>query len=417
MEKDVTCASVKLTSPTKTLTAKALYCIVLLLVLIFVSLASSQVKAAEPGVSPDRIVFGQSAPLTGRTSKIAHSMGAGIRAAFDEINLQGGISGRRLELVSEDDAYDPAKAKQVVQSFIDSKEIFAIIGSIGTPTAKITAALADEHGVPFIAPFTGSERLRNKQRYSTVVNLRPTYKQETSAWVEYLSGIGISRIAVFYRDGTYGRAGLRGVVEALRKRDLLLAARGSHARNLTAVSSAVWEIRQSDPQAIGMVSSYRATSDFIRHARLQGLNPVFLNLSVVGVQAVIDELGDEAQGIIVSQVFPSPHDQSVPLVAQFTKSIDEYAAKNALDAELMKNYITLEGYLAAHLVIHVLQQIDDGELTRKALLDYIFNTQEIEIGGVQLVFKAGENQGLHKVYITEIGTDNRLVTLKSIDMQ
>ena len=235
--------------------------------------------------------------------------------------------------------------------------------------------------------------------------------------MEYLTSIGINRIAVFYRDDAYGRTGLRGVVEELRKRDLLLAARGSHARNLTVVSSAVWEIRDSEPQAIGMVSSYRAVSDFIRYTRLQGLNPLFINLSVVGVQALIDELGDEAQGLVFSQVLPSLNDQTLPLVAQFTKSMDEYTRKNSLDAKSTRNYISFEGYLAARFAIHVLQQIDEGELTRQSMLDYIFNTQEFDIGGVSLFFKEGENQGLHKVYLTEIGESNQIVPLDSIDMR
>ena len=398
-------------------TASILSRILLLFALIFASLAGSEINASESGVFPDRIVFGQSAPFSGPAWKIAQSITTGIQIAFDEINSQGGINGRQLELVSEDDSYDPAKTREIIQSFIDSDEIFAIIGSVGTPTARVTAALADRHYMPFIAPWSGAGLLRDKERYSTVVNLRPTYKQEANAWVEYLTGIGIDRIAVFYRDDAYGRVGLRGVVEELRKRGMLLVARGSHARNVTVVSSAVWEIRQSEPQAIGMVTSYRTASDFIRHTRLQGLDPVFINLSVVGAQALVDELGDDAQGIIFSQVMPSPYDQSLPLVVQFTKSVDDYARKNSLDADTLKNYISLEGYLAARFVIHVLQRIDSGEITRKAMLDYIFDSQTFEIGGVKLLFKEGGNQGLHKIYITEIGENNQILTLDSIELE
>ena len=126
--------------------------ILLMLALISLS-ADSEVWASESGVFSDRIVFGQSAPLSGRTQKIAQSMMAGIRAAFDEINSQGGIGGRQLILVSEDDSYDPVKARQITQSFIDSNEIFAIIGSIGTPTAKVTAALADQYQPAFHCTF------------------------------------------------------------------------------------------------------------------------------------------------------------------------------------------------------------------------------------------------------------------------
>ncbi len=403
------------TSTGRTIPGKVLF--LFLLLLAFLSLGGSDVKASDSGVFPDRIVFGQSGPFSGRTAKIANSIASGIRAAFDEINSKGGINGRRLELLTEDDSYDPVKTREIAQSFIDSNEVFAIIGSIGTPTGKVTAALADHHQVPFIAPYTGADFLRNKQRYSTVVNLRPTYKQETKAWVEYLTRIGLNRIAVFYRDDAYGRNGLRGVVEELRKRDLLLVARGSHARNLTVTSSAVWEIRKSEPQAIGVVSSYAAASDFIRNTRLQGLDPTFVSISAVGSQALVDELGEDAEGILVSQIVPSPDEQSLPLVAQFNKSMDNYARDNSLDPDSLKSYISLEGYLAARFVIHILQQIDESEPTRKALLDHIFNTQKFTIGGVDLFFKEGENQGLHTVYMTEIGENNQIRTLDSIEMQ
>ncbi|MDE0308909.1 MAG: ABC transporter substrate-binding protein [Acidiferrobacterales bacterium] len=385
--------------------------------LTLATLAGSQVKASDPGVFPDRIVFGQTGPFSGRTERIANSLAWGIRAAFDEVNSQGGINGRRLELLSKDDAYNPAKTKEIAQSFIDSNEIFAFIGSVGTPTGRVTAALADQYGLPFISPYTGAEFLRSKQRYGTVVNLRPAYSEETKAWIEYLTGIGIDRIAVFYRDDAYGRTGLRGVMQELRKRELLLAARGSHARNLTVASSAVWDIRQAEPQAIGIVSSYAATSSFIRNARLQGLNPKFVSLSAVGSEALIDELGDDAQGVLISQVMPSTNDHSVPLVAQFNRAMDAYAMRNDLDSDSWLSYIAFEGYLAARFVIQVLQSADEGEPTRKALLDHIFDTQEFEIGGIDLHFEEGQNQGLHTVYMTEVGRNNQIVVLDSIDVR
>ena len=139
----------------------------------FVVLASmaSGVALAEDGVTDKTIVFGQVAALTGPAQDLGQGMRQGILAAFDEANRGGGIFGRKLELKSRDDGYEPEKTVEATKAILDEDKVFALIGAVGTPTSKVSQPIATQAKVPFIGPFTGAEFLRNPyNRY--VVNVR-----------------------------------------------------------------------------------------------------------------------------------------------------------------------------------------------------------------------------------------------------
>ena len=116
---------------------------------------------AEPGVFPGKILFGQSAVFDGPARALGLGMREGILAAFQEVNAGGGVKGRKLELVSYDDGYEPNRAIANTKKLIDEDRVFALIGEVGTPTSKAAQPIATEAGVPFIGPFTGAEFLRN----------------------------------------------------------------------------------------------------------------------------------------------------------------------------------------------------------------------------------------------------------------
>src|SRR5262249_9772905 len=188
---------------------------------------------AEPGVFDDRIVFGQSAAFEGPAAALGLGMREGILAAFKEANATGGVNGRRLELVSYDDGYEPEKAIANTKRLIEEKGVFALVGAVGTPTSNATQPIATESRVPFIGPFTGAAFLRNPS-LGNVINIRASYYQETEAWIEHLTtDLGVSRIAILYQDDTFGRAGLSGVLKAMEKRGRKLVAAGTFARNTT----------------------------------------------------------------------------------------------------------------------------------------------------------------------------------------
>ncbi len=222
---------------------------------------------AENGVFPDKIVFGQVAALEGPAQALGQGMREGILAAFGEVNRTGGINGRKLELKSLDDGYEPEKTIEPTKKLINEEKVFALVGAVGTPTSKAAQPIATEAKVPFIGPFTGAEFLRNPyNRY--VVNVRGSYYQETEAWVEHLTkDLGVSKIAILYQDDVFGLAGLEGVKIALAKRNMSLVASGSFKRNTTAVKSALLDIMKAEPQAVVTVGPYKPIAEFVKIVR------------------------------------------------------------------------------------------------------------------------------------------------------
>jgi branched-chain amino acid transport system substrate-binding protein len=353
---------------------------------------------AEDGVSKDKIVFGQVAALEGPAQALGQGMRQGLLAAFAEVNRAGGIAGRKLELKSADDSYEPQKMIEAMKKMIGEEKVFAIVGTVGTPTANAGQPIATEAKVPFIGPFTGAEFLRNPfKRY--VVNVRSSYFQETEAWIERLTkDLGITKIAILYQDDTFGLAGLDGVKMALAKRNMSLVASGTYRRNTTAVKSALLEIMKAKPEAVVTVGAYKPIAEFIKLARQAKMDAVFVAISFVGPDALAQEMGNQGAGVIVSQVVPFPGDKSVPVVAAYQ------AALAALDPEAKPGFVSLEGYLVGRLVIEALKRVP-GEPTREALLDAIFHTGSFDLDGLELTYGPANNQGMDEVFFTILQAD------------
>ena len=153
-----------------------------------VAAAMSIPALAEDGVTPDTIVFGQVAAFEGSAAALGTGMRQGLQAAFTEVNANGGIHGRMIELRTENDGYEPDRSAEAVKAMIASGEVFGLIGPVGTPTSKATQPLATEAGVPFVGPFTGAGFLRDPE-HGNVVNVRATYAAETEAWIKISSMI------------------------------------------------------------------------------------------------------------------------------------------------------------------------------------------------------------------------------------
>jgi ABC-type branched-subunit amino acid transport system substrate-binding protein len=351
---------------------------------------------ADDGVSQDKIVFGQVAALEGPAQALGKGMREGILAAFEQVNRAGGIAGRKLELKSVDDGYEPEKTIEAVKKMIADDKVFALVGPVGTPTSKAGQPIATEAKVPFIGPFTGAEFLRAPyNRY--VVNVRGSYFQETEAWIEHLTkDLGVTKIAILYQDDTFGLAGLDGVKLAMAKRKMSLVATGSFKRNTVAVKSALLDIMKAEPQAIVTVGPYKPIAEFIKLARQASVAAVFVAISFVGPDALAQELGDKGAGVIVSQVVPFPHDTSIPVVAAYHKALAPTQAK--------PGFVSLEGYLVGRLVAETLTRVK-GEPTREAFLDVIAKNGTFDFGGVKLGYGPNKNQGMDEVFFTILQAD------------
>ena len=361
-----------------------------------------------PGFTASEVRFGQSAALTGPSAALGKGMKVGIEAAFKEANAAGKVHGRTLNLITEDDQYETDPAFANTMKLIDEEQVFALIGAVGTPTSRAALPLAEEAGVPFIAPFTGAQLLRDED-LNQVLNFRASYHQETEKMVDLLSQAGKTRVAVLYQNDSYGNDGLEGVKMAVAGQPgMELVASWYYRRNTEAVNSAAFRIAEANPDAVIIIGGYQPAAGIIEKLRMKlDPDPTFLAVSFVGSNALAEELGSDGEGVYVTQVVPLPTDTGSDVVANYTQALEAY------DPEETPGFISLEGYIAGRLAIERLEACG-VDLSRECFLDVLSSSQTVTIDDITLQFGPGDNQGSDEVYLTVIGADGQLEPATSI---
>ncbi len=352
---------------------------------------------ARDGVTDSTIVLGQAAALKGAAEALGQGMQAGLQAAFHRSNAAGGINGRRIELKSVNDDYEPEKSAVATQMLIDKTKVFAMIGAVGTPTSKVALPICIDRKVPFLAPFTGAQVLRSPHS-AYAVHLRASYDQETEVLARHLvDGKALKRVACFFQNDAFGQAGLSGIKAALERRGMQLVAEASFERNTVAVKDGLSTIAAAKPDAIVMVGPYRPCAAFVRGARKDDATSAatFATISFVGTEALGRDLGSEGDGLVISQVVPSPSDASLPVVREYLE------AMKATGAEAQIGYVSLEGYLAGKLFCAALARIE-GEPTRDSFLQALTNAGTIDLGGFSVTYGENDNEGSDAVFLTEL---------------
>jgi branched-chain amino acid transport system substrate-binding protein len=360
----------------------------------FSMLVVASKSLAEAGVSDSEIQVGMVNALTGNASALGTGMAAGVNACFTQTNAAGGVNGRKLTLVSRDDGYEPEKCLNATKELIDGGSIFSLLGYVGTPTATAVMPLLGQNpNLVFFGPFTGAEFLRNPVK-GNVFNVRASYFDETEGLVSHLTGdLGISEIGIFIQSDAFGSAGEAGVLKALRKRNLTLAGKGTYKRNTVDIASALDALKQAQPKAVIMVGAYKACAAFIKAAKAAGFTPVFCNISFVGTTALVKELGSDGDGVLISQVMPSPDDASIPIVKSYQAAMTA-AGASAFD------YTSLEGFVAASIYIDAVKKVGPN-LTRDGLMQVLSGLKD-NVGGIDIEFSATNHQALKQIFFTRI---------------
>ena len=369
--------------------------------------ATASPSETEAGVSDSRILFGQSAAFSGPAQELGRNMRLGIEAAFAEANDRGGVHGRQLDLFSLDDAYEPEAAIANTVNLIVEEKVFALIGAVGTPTSRSATPVATEAGVPYIAPFTGAEFLRDPD-LSNVINMRASYYQETEEMVARLTeDLDIERIAVVYQDDSYGLAGYMGVLIALERRSMTPVATGVYPRNTTAIKTALLELRKGNPEGVIIIGAYQPVAALIAWSRHTGLDPIFMTVSFVGSNALAGELGSRGAGVYVTQVVPFPTDGSLEVVGAYLKALADHAP------DTDPGFVSFEGYLAGRLTIAALQACG-REPTRACFLQSLRGGEVVDINGFELRYGERDNQGSEKVFLTVLGEDGGYLPVETL---
>jgi ABC-type branched-subunit amino acid transport system substrate-binding protein len=354
--------------------------------------------ALAQGVRP--IVLGQSAAFTGPAAQLGEQFKKGALLYFDRLNAKGGVNGRQIELRSVDDGYEPDRCKANTEKFVKD-EVFACFGYIGTPTSLAALPVATAAKVPFIAPFTGAQALRDPfNRYA--FHVRASYFDETAEIVKQVTSVGIKRIGVFHQNDSYGKAGLDGVVRALKPLNLEPAGLGTVERNTVDVDAAVKSIMAGKPDAIVQISAYKSCAAFIRAARKAGFSGTFYNVSFVGTKALADELGADARGVVVSQVMPYPYSPASILSGDYLA-----VGKAAYGDKFEPNYSSIEGFVAAKTMSEALKRAG-ASLSQEGLIAGLEQLRELNLGGFYVDFGPTKRMGSRFVDLTILTGDGKV---------
>ncbi len=357
-------------------------------------------QAAETGVSADEIRIGQFAAQTGPAAELGKRMQLGILAHFAAVNSAGGIHGRKLKLISRDDGYEPEKAVSAVNALIEEDKVFALIGSVGTPTTLAAVPAINAAGIPLVGPFTGAQALREPFNRN-LFHVRASYFDETERIVQYLSTIGIKKIAVFYQNDSYGKAGLEGVLRALTKRELKPAATVKVERNSNDVAAALSEILEARPEAVIQISAYKSCAALIKQAKAKSYSGQFFNVSFVGSNALADELGDAGAGVVISQVVPFPYTPSSAIVNEYQQRMTEAGSKDY-------DFTSMEGFLAAKLFTEGLRKAGKN-LSRQSFISALESLHDYNLSGFTMSYSAKSHEGSRYTDLTIIGSNGKFV--------
>ncbi|HJV03058.1 MAG TPA: ABC transporter substrate-binding protein [Burkholderiaceae bacterium] len=364
-----------------------------------ISLLSSAAQA-ENGVSSDEIVLGQSTPLSGPLAELGQDSSLAAKAYFDYVNLQGGVNGRKIRLLTLDDGYNTDRVLENARTLIEKDRVFALFNVFGTPGNSALLPVIAHAGVPNIAPYTGSEAVR-KPLNPLVFNIRAGYADETEAIINHLGVRGISKIAVVYQNNAFGKDGLDSIGHALARRQLKIHASAAIENDASDAGRAAAMLAQSAPKAILMVTAGKPSAAFIKAYDKLAPGMQFFALSVMGSAASVDALGKEGVGVVVSQVMPFPFSATSDIVHEYQQVMRKMGLK-------IWSFASIEGFVSAKVTVEGLKHAG-RDLSRDKFMAALEALGKVNYGGYMVNFSKSNHQGSSYVELTVITKNGRFM--------
>ncbi|MDQ1333846.1 MAG: branched-chain amino acid transport system substrate-binding protein [Thermodesulfobacteriota bacterium] len=357
-------------------------------------------EVGAPGVTDKEILIGASLALGGHASYLGTQTLHGALSYLNYVNENDGIHGRKIRVIAYDDGYDPPRCLSNTRRLIIEDKVFALFCYVGTPTTVKIIPLVEEARIPLVGMFTGANALREPfNRY--IINVRASYYQETGAAVKhFVEDLGIRDIAVFYQYDAFGFDGLKGTELALKKYGLAPVARGSYIRGTLDIEDGLDKILRSGAEAVVMIGTYDPCAKFIKTAKTMGFHPVFYNVSFVGANELARKLGRDGEGVIVTQVVPSPELEETQNLLWGAGEYSELLGRYYPDDR--PNFVGLEAYINARVLVEGLERAG-RDLNRERFIDAVETIRNYDLGIANtLSFSPTDHQGLERVYFTRI---------------
>ena len=354
--------------------------------------------AQAQGVTKTTILIGQSGPLSGANKEFGEDIRAGALAYFSKINAAGGVNGRKIQLITVDDANDAKRSGENGRVLIEERRVLALFGYASATLSLPAFPFVEKHGVPFVAPFTGAAPMQSFRRH--VYMMRASYADELEKIVEFYASTGMKKFSVIHYDDAVGKENLAVVQAALDKRGLKPVSIGTLKRNQTDLGAAVGDVVKAAPDVVIGTTLYRTTADFIKQAKKAGSGAQFANTSFVGASALATELGQQGTGVVVAQVVPPYARLSIPVVKEYQAAIEKQLGKKDF------SFTSLEAYICAKVLAEGIRRAG-ATPTRESLLKALDSIRNYDVGGYVVDFSATNHNGSKFVELTAISRGGR----------
>ncbi|QYY27644.1 MULTISPECIES: ABC transporter substrate-binding protein [Cupriavidus] len=354
---------------------------------------------AEPGVSKTVIRIGQSAGVSGPVAGSVREQIEGAQVYLRAVNANGGVAGRRIELVTLDDGFDAKRTPDNVRKLIDDEKVFALFMVRGTPQNESILPIITAEKVPLVAPLTGAITLhRPVNRY--VFNVRAKYQDEVARAVNHLSTSGMTRIAIVYANDGFGKDVYEGFTAALQARGAQPAAAASFARPMGDITQQVATVNKTDPQAVLVIGSGSEAARVIRDMRKAGSQAQFVTLSNNAADSFIKELGDDARGLIITQIVPGTNSSQMTLASEY-RSLARQQGVTLTNAGM-------EGFMSAKVLVEGLRRAGP-DLTRERLVTALENLRDYDMGGILISYSPSRHTGSSFVEMSIVSSTGKLI--------
>jgi len=354
---------------------------------------------AEPGIGKSTIRIGQSAGVSGPVAGSVKEQIAGAQVYLNHVNANGGVAGRKIELLTYDDGFDAKRTPDNVRKLIGEDKVFALFMVRGTPQNESSLPIIGAEKVPLIAPLTGAITLhRPVNRY--VFNVRAKYQDEVARAINHLATSGMSRIAIFYANDGFGQDVFEGFNTALQARGVQPAGAASFNRPMGDISQGVATVNKANPQAVMVIGSGSEAARIIREMKKAGSAAQFVTLSNNAADSFIKELGDDGKGLIITQVVPGMNSSQMSIASEYRGM--------AKAQKVEPSNAGMEGFMSAKVLVEGLRRAGP-EPTREKLIASLENLRDYDLGGILISYSPTRHTGSSFVEMSIVSSTGKLI--------
>ncbi len=336
-------------------------------------------KKYDPGASDTEIKIGQTVPFSGPASAYA-TIGRAQAAYIKMINDQGGVNGRKINLIQYDDAYSPPKAAEQVRKLVEGDEVLLTFQIIGTPSNAAVQKYLNAKKVPQLFAATGASKFTDPKNFPWTMGFNPNYFVEGRIYGQYvLKNYPNAKIGVLYQNDDLGRDYLNGLNAGLGdKAASMIVAEASYEVADPTIDSQILKLRDAGADLLFSASTPKQAAQAIKKNAEIGWHPVHIvDINATSVGAVLQPAGlDASKGVISVNYAKDPLDPAWKDDPGM-KSYFDFMAKSYPDGDKNSNFNTY-GYDNTQLLIHVLQQCGDN-LTRENVMKQAASLKDVKL--------------------------------------